>query len=87
MFKRWYFEKHYSYTSLDRKTNFVEVSKAFGANGETVLSLEELNSALKTAFNSEGPYVIDCAIEKDELVLPMIPQGGSIDDLIVKVGE
>ncbi len=82
-----FFEKHYSYTSLDRKTNFVDVAKAFGANGEKVSTLVELNSALKTAFYSEEPYVIDCEIEKDELVLPMIPQGGSIDDLIVKVGE
>ncbi len=82
-----FFEKHYSCTTLNRKTNFVEIAKAFGANGQAVFSLEELNFALKNANESDGPYIIDCTIEKDEFVLPMIPQGGSIDDLIVKVGE
>ncbi len=82
-----FFEKHYSCTTLERKSNFVEIAKAFGADGQAVFSISELDTALKKAFESKGPYVIDCSIDKDELVLPMIPQGGSVDDLIVKVGE
>ena len=82
-----FFEKHYSCTTLERKSNFVEIAKAFGADGQAVFSISELDNALKKSFESKGPYVIDCAIDKDELVLPMIPQGGSVDDLIVKVGE
>ena len=46
-----------------------------------------LDKALSHAFQSEGPYVIDCAIEKDEMVLPMLPPGGSMDDIIVKAGD
>ena len=34
-----------------------------------------------------GPFVIDCVIDKDEFVLPMLPPGGSMDDIIVKVGD
>ncbi len=90
MVRQWqtmFFDKHYSNTELDRKTNFVEVAKAFGADGQKVSNLYQLEEALKKAFTSNGPFVIDCIIDKDEYVLPMLPPGGSIDDLIVKVGE
>ena len=46
-----------------------------------------MNAALGRAFAADGPYLIDCAIEKDEFVLPMLPPGGSVDDIIVKVGD
>lgn len=82
-----FFNKHYSHTTLERKTDFVSVAKAFGADGRSVHSLEELNDALKTAFESKAPFVIDCAIDKDEYVLPMLPAGSSVDDIILKAGE
>ena len=90
MVRQWqtlFFDKHYSNTVLNRKTDFVALAKAFGADGEAVTTPEQLDSALTAAFNASGPYVIDCAIEKDELVLPMLPPGGSMDDIIVKVGD
>ena len=46
---------------------------------------EELDAALGKAFNTEGPYIIDCKIDKDEFVLPMLPPGGSMDDIITKL--
>ena len=81
------FEKHYSNTVLNRKTDFVALAKAFGADGVTVNTVDELDSALKTAFSASSPYLIDCRIDKDEMVLPMLPPGGSMDDIIVKVGD
>ena len=90
MVRQWqtlFFNKHYSNTVLDRKTDFIALAKSFGADGRRVSSLEELDDALTTAFAAEGPYVIDCAIDKDEFVLPMLPPGGSMDDIIVKVGD
>lgn len=90
MVRQWqtlFFDKHYSNTILDRKTNFVELARAFGADGEQANTVEELENALKNAFNANGPYVVDCAIDKDEFVLPMLPPGGSMDDIIVKVGD
>lgn len=90
MVRQWqtlFFDKHYSNTILDRKTNFVRLAEAFGAKGEAVTTPEELDSALSRAFNENGPYVIDCTIDKDEFVLPMLPPGGSMDDIIVKVGD
>lgn len=90
MVRQWqtlFFNKHYSNTVLNRKTDFVDLAKAFGANGMKASSVDELDEALKTAFNTDGPFVIDCAIDKDEFVLPMLPPGGSMDDIIVEVGD
>jgi acetolactate synthase-1/2/3 large subunit len=89
MVRQWqtlFFDKHYSNTVLDRATDFVALSKAFGADGVRVTDLDGLDSALSTAFKSDGPYLIECIIDKDEFVLPMLPPGGSMDDIITKVG-
>lgn len=90
MVRQWqtlFFDRHYSNTVLDRKTDFVKLAKAFGADGERVTTPEELDRALNTAFNTDGPYLVECMIDKDEFVLPMLPPGGSMDDIIVKVGD
>ena len=90
MVRQWqtlFFDKHYSNTVLERKTDFVTLAKAFGADGMSVSTIDELDSALQFAFSANGPIVIDCAIERDEFVLPMLPPGGSMDDIITKVGE
>ena len=72
---------------MNRKTDFVRLAEAFGAKGEAVSSVEELDEALGRAFVENGPYLIDCKIDKHEFVLPMLPPGGSMDDIIVKVGN
>ena len=91
MVRQWqtlFFQKHYSNTMLDaRQTDFVKLAQAFGADASRALTLEELDEALEKAFQCDGPYLIDCAIDKDEFVLPMLPPGGSMDDIIVKVGD
>ena len=90
MVRQWqtlFFDKHYSNTVLNRKTEFVKLAEAFGAKGEAVDNLEDLEKAIKRAFEENGPYLIDCKIDKDEFVLPMLPPGGSVGDIIVKVGD
>ena len=90
MVRQWqtlFFNKHYSNTILDRKTDFVALARAFGADGEAVDTVAALDKAFEHAFSCDGPYVIDCRIDKDEFVLPMLPPGGSMNDIIMKVGE
>lgn len=79
-----FFEKRYSSTVLDRKTDFVKVAEAFGAVGRRVTTTEEFEAAFKEAFCGSVPYVIDAVISEEELVLPMLPPGGSTDDIIVE---
>ena len=88
MVRQWqtlFYNKHYSNTVLNRKTDFVAFAKAFGADGEAVTTPEELDSALGRAFGTDGPYIIDCKIDKDEFVLPMLPPNGSMDNIITKL--
>ncbi len=90
MVRQWqtlFYEKHYSATVLDRQTDFSALAKAFGGEGMCVETLEELDTALDKAFDYEGPFVVDCRIDKDEFVFPMLPPGGSMDDIIVKAGN
>ena len=89
MVRQWqtlFYNKHYSNSVLERKTDFAAFAKSFGANGEAVATPEQLDAALGRAFAYEGPYIIDCKIDKDEFVLPMLPPGGSMDDIITKLG-
>ncbi len=88
MVRQWqtlFYNKHYSNTVLNRKTDFSAFAQSFGAKGEAVNTPEELDAALTRAFGHEGPYIIDCKIDKDEFVLPMLPPGGSMDDIITEL--
>ena len=73
----------YSQTDPHRKTDYVKLADAFGAVGYRATNIVELREALRKAQQSEGPVLFDCQIDKDERVLPMIPAGGTIDDLVV----
>lgn len=87
MVRQWqtlFYDKRYSQTTLCRQTDFVKLAEAFGADGFRVCDISELDSVLAKAFAINTPVVIDCQIGMDENVLPMIPPGGSIDDIIVK---
>lgn len=88
MVRQWqgiFYGERYSQTTLNRKTNFAALADAFGAKGFSVSSLDELEEVLKaTDTGDTGSYVIDCHIDMDEKVLPMIPPGKSIKDIILK---
>ena len=89
MVRQWqnlFFQKRFSNTVLERKTDFVKLAEAFGAVGMRATNISEFEDAFKRAVSINGPVVIDTYIDKDEFVLPMLPPGGSIDDIIVKIG-
>ena len=88
MVRQWqtlFFNKHYSNTTLNRQTDFVKLADAFGAKGKRVQTEEELEDALTEAFSTDGPYVVDCLVDCNEFVLPMLPPGGSIDNIITEI--
>lgn len=87
MVRQWqtlFYGKRYSNTTLDKKTDFVKLAEAFGAKGIRVTSPDEVDAALQEAKITEGPVLIDCIIHADEKVLPMIPPGGTIEDIMLK---
>ena len=89
MVRQWqtlFFGKRYSNTVLSyRKTDFVKVAEAFGAEGYRVSTKDEFELAFKNAISSGNTVLIEAVIDKDEFVLPMLPPGGSIDDMITSV--
>ena len=89
MVRQWqtlFFGKRYSNTVLtDRKTDFVKLAEAFGAVGMRATDEEEFADAFKKALTLNRPVVIDTVIDKDEFVLPMLPPGGSVDEIITNV--
>ena len=88
MVRQWqtlFFGKRYSNTVLERKTDFVQLAKAFGADGMLAETPVEFKKAFTSALQSGKPTVIDVRIDKDEFVLPMLPPGGAIDDIITRI--
>lgn len=86
MVRQWqtlFFGERYSNTILGRKTDFTKLAEAFGAKSFSVGTPESFREAFSEASKGEGTYLIEVTIDKDEFVLPMLPPGGSIDDIIV----
>ncbi|MEI3265320.1 MAG: biosynthetic-type acetolactate synthase large subunit [Gemmiger sp.] len=87
MVRQWqttFYEKRYSDTDPHRKTDFVKLAEAFGAKGYRATTPAEFKAAFTDAMKQQGPSWIDCRIGKDEKVLPMIPGGGTIEDIIME---
>ena len=86
MVRQWqelFFERRYSQTHLeDGNPDFVMVAKGFGLEAFRVTRPEEVRPTLEMAFALPGPVVIDCRVEKEENVWPMIPTGGTVHDTI-----
>jgi len=86
MVRQWqglFYENRYSQTTLNRPTNYVKLAEAFGAVGYDASNQAELEAALQMAFESDQPVIINCIINSDEKVLPMIPPGKAVSDMIV----
>ena len=88
MVRQWqtlFFGKRYSNTVLTRKTDFVKLAQAFGADGYLAETEVEFKHAFEKALKANKVSVIDVRIDKDEMVLPMLPPGGAISDMITKL--
>ena len=86
MVRQWqtaFFGERYSATILDRGTDFVKLIEAYGGKGFSIHKLSELEKALEERKNIAGPVLLDCHIDKDEKVLPMIPPGKSVAEIIL----
>ena len=83
MVRQWqslFYEKRYSNTVLNDAVDFVKLAEAMGAKAIRVTKMEEVEPALKEALSANGPVVLDCWIDQDLCVFPMVPAGANIDD-------
>ena len=84
MVRQWqaiFYEGRYSATTLDSKVDFVKLAEAMGAKGVRVKTREEFGEAFKEALLYKSPIVIDCQVNEDDKVYPMVAPGAGIDEV------
>lgn len=85
MVRQWqtaFYEKHYSATVLDDGVDYIKVAEALGCKGFRVTSRAAFAEAFAEALKEDGPTVLDCIIDPDDRVLPMVAPGANIDDFM-----
>ncbi len=84
MVRQWqerFYQERYSYSAMS-VPNFVKLADAYGAKGFRIEKSKELAATMKEAFATPGPVLIDVVIPKEEAVMPMIPPGGSMSEML-----
>jgi len=81
--QRLFFGRRYSHTDLKGIPDFARLAEAFGARGVRVHSLNELEQVLKEAVRADVTVVIDVPIPREENVLPFVPPGKSLREMII----
>ena len=86
MVRQWqtlFYDERYSFTTLNPDIDYVKLAEAFGATGFNVTDVKELDDTLRKALEIKGPVIVNCLVDKDDKVLPMVAPGAPIDDLIM----
>lgn len=80
--QKMFYNERFSQIQLTANPDFVKVAEAYGIKGKKVERPEQIEPALRQAVETAGPYLIDCRISPDEVVLPTLPAGKSITDIL-----
>jgi len=84
MVRQWqtlFYDQRYSYTTLNDAVDFVKLAEAMGAAGIRVTKKEEVAPAIEKAISLGRPVVIDCQVDSDDKVFPMVSPGGAIENV------
>ena len=87
MVRQWqtfFYEKRYSSTDLSMQPDFIRLAESFGAKGYRVQNKEEFEKALKEAIDSNTVSLIDVVVDRFENVLPMVPAGGTLYNMMLE---
>ena len=77
------YQKRFSQTDLDHGPDFVKLANAYGIDGTRAATQAEFEAAFRTAVESGKPWVIECAIDKDAMVHPMVPGGANVTNFLL----
>ena len=83
MVRQWqtlFYDQHYSATILDDGVDFVKVAEGLGCEARRVTSREEFEAAFAEALECKKPFVLDCIIDSDDKVWPMVAPGAPINE-------
>lgn len=87
MVRQWqtvFYGKRYSSSEPERVTNYAKVAEGFGLKGFRCTNPAEFRDAMKAALKENGPVWIECIVDREERVLPMIPAGKSVEAMIIE---
>lgn len=85
MVRQWqdlFLEKRYACTVFEDSPDFEKIAKAYGIEADTVIDPDAVEEALNRAFAHDGPYLLNIAVEAEENVFPMVPAGGSLNNML-----
>ena len=77
-------DKRFIATEVPKKVDYVKMAESFGAKGYSCKTLAEFEKAFREAVSLGCTCVIECVIDKEEFVLPMIPSGGTVQTIITE---
>lgn len=86
MVRQWqelFFDKRYSQTCLELPIDFIKLADAFGAKGFQASKPDEVETTIKKAFATPGPVIMEFKIAREEKVLPMVPAGASLNEMVL----
>ncbi len=90
MVRQWqtlFYQKHYSSTTLNLPTDYMKLAEAFGAKGFVLDKDADIDATVKKALSCDGTVLVECRINTDEYVLPMVPPGKTTDDMITDLDK
>lgn len=87
MVRQWqqlFFEKRYSFTELVNP-DFIHLSGAFGIPAKKVVKGDNIEAAIDEMLATDGPYLLEVVVEKEDNVFPMVPTGASVSDVLLEI--
>jgi acetolactate synthase I/II/III large subunit len=86
MVRQWqelFFDKRYSSTCMELPIDFVKLAEAFGAVGLLASKVDEVDDVIRKGFATEGPVLMEFKVAREEKVLPMVPAGASLTEMVL----
>ena len=79
-----FFNKRYSFTPM-LNPDYEKIAAGYNIPCRTVVERDELDAAIREMLDTDGPYILQCAIKPEDNVLPMTPPGGSVDEMLLEI--
>ena len=86
MVRQWqelFFDKRYSQTCMELPIDFIKLAEAFGAKGFQATKPDEVEAVIKKGFKTPGPVIMEFKVACEEKVLPMVPGGASLTEMVL----
>ena len=86
MVRQWqelFFDKRYSQTCMELPIDYVKLAEAYGAKGFLATTPDEVEAVIKQGFATPGPVIMEFKVAREEKVLPMVPAGAALNEMVL----